>query len=79
LKKHICLPQFECEPYTIRRHNGTLRPVYFHQQYTAMTDINFSYSLGALPSDTAELEALWSFHGIQIIPATARRRGAVQS
>ena len=36
-----------------------------------MTDINFSYSLGTLPADAAEHEALWSFHGIQIIPATA--------
>ena len=33
-----------------------------------MTDINFSYSLGTQTARTPEPEALWSCHGIQIIP-----------
>ena len=33
-----------------------------------MTDINYSFSLGTQPSLTPEAEALWSCHGVQIIP-----------
>ena len=36
-----------------------------------MTDINYSYSLGAQPSQTTDSERLWSCHGVQIIPGPA--------
>jgi hypothetical protein len=36
-----------------------------------MTDINYSYSLGTQPSNTAEPETLWSCHGVQVIPVSA--------
>ncbi len=36
-----------------------------------MTDINYSYSLGEVPTQTTESETLWSCHGVQIIPGTA--------
>ena len=36
-----------------------------------MTDINYSYSLGAQPSQTTDSERLWSCHGVQTIPGPA--------
>ncbi|MDG2442450.1 MAG: hypothetical protein P8M13_04230, partial [Luminiphilus sp.] len=36
-----------------------------------MADINYSYSLGTQPSNTAEPETLWSCHGVEIIPISA--------
>ena len=36
-----------------------------------MTDISYSYSLGAQPSQAAKSERLWSCHGVQIIPGPA--------
>jgi hypothetical protein len=36
-----------------------------------MIDINYSYSLGEIPSQTTESETLWSCHGVQIIPGPA--------
>ena len=52
-------------------HNVTLTHTIFQQKYGAMTDVNYSYSLGTQPSVTVESEALWSCHGIQIIPVSA--------
>jgi len=44
---------------------------FFQQKSGAMTDINYSYSLGEIPSQTTESETLWSCHGVQIIPGPA--------
>ncbi|MDG2443246.1 MAG: hypothetical protein P8M13_08365, partial [Luminiphilus sp.] len=48
--------------------NGTLRPLSFQQKYDAMTNIQYSYSLGSMSVNTEAPQPLWSCHGIQIIP-----------
>jgi hypothetical protein len=44
---------------------------FFQQEYNAMTDINYSYSIGAQPTGNAEPTTLWSSHGVRVIPLTA--------
>ena len=54
--------------YVIQTGNVTLRALSFQQKYDAMTNIQYSYSLGSMSVNTEAPEPLWSCHGIQIIP-----------
>lgn len=54
--------------YVIETGNVTLRTPSFQQKYDAMTNIQYSYSLGSVPVNHERPEPLWSCHGIQIIP-----------
>ncbi|MDA9941384.1 hypothetical protein N9C62_02125 [Luminiphilus sp.] len=54
--------------YVIETGNVTLRTPSFQQKYDAMTNIQYSYSLGSTPVTTEAPQPLWSCHGIQVIP-----------
>ena len=54
--------------YVIKTGNVTLRTLSFQQKYDAMTNIQYSYSLGSTPVNFTAPQPLWSCHGIQIIP-----------
>lgn len=57
--------------YVIKTGNVTLRALSFQQKYNAMTNIQYSYSLGSMSVNTEAPAPLWSYHGIQIIPGPA--------